>query len=386
MSPRLARVDRMPSNHERALDALLRRGRLRSLDAPRGLDFTSNDYLGLAQSQVLADAVADALDRGVPVGAGGSRLLRGNHPEHEALEAEAAAFFGAETALFFGGGFIANTALMATLPSRGDLIVYDDLIHASVHDGMRLSKARAVAARHNDPQSVEDAIAGWRAAGGTGQPWIVIESLYSMDGDRAPIDDLARIAQRHDAMMIIDEAHATGVFGPQGRGLGAHLEGRDNIITLHTCGKALGAMGALVLAPTPIRDFLINRARAFIYATAPSPLVAAAVRAALGVCQNEPERRERLHQLIAFAESELRSKTRFAPSGSQIQPIIIGADAPAVALATAIRTRGYDIRAIRPPTVPEGTARLRLTITLNTDETVLARLIADVAAAAEAVA
>jgi len=386
MSPRLARVDRMPSNHERALDALLRRGRLRSLDAPRGLDFTSNDYLGLAQSQVLADAVADALDRGVPVGAGGSRLLRGNHPEHEALEAEAAAFFGAETALFFGGGFIANTALMATLPSRGDLIVYDDLIHASVHDGMRLSKARAVAARHNDPQSVEDAIAGWRAAGGTGQPWIVIESLYSMDGDRAPIDDLARIAQRHDAMMIIDEAHATGVFGPQGRGLGAHLEGRDNIITLHTCGKALGVMGALVLAPTPIRDFLVNRARAFIYATAPSPLVAAAVRAALGVCQNEPERRERLHQLIAFAENELRSKTRFPPSGSQIQPIIIGADAPAVALAAAIRTRGYDIRAIRPPTVPEGTARLRLTITLNTDETVLVRLIADVAAAAEAVA
>lgn len=376
----------MPSNHERALDALLRRGRLRSLDAPRGLDFTSNDYLGLAQSQVLADAVADALDRGVPVGAGGSRLLRGNHPEHEALEAEAAAFFGAETALFFGGGFIANTALMATLPSRGDLIVYDDLIHASVHDGMRLSKARAVAARHNDPQSVEDAIAGWRAAGGTGQPWIVIESLYSMDGDRAPIDDLARIAQRHDAMMIIDEAHATGVFGPQGRGLGAHLEGRDNIITLHTCGKALGVMGALVLAPTPIRDFLVNRARAFIYATAPSPLVAAAVRAALGVCQNEPERRERLHQLIAFAENELRSKTRFPPSGSQIQPIIIGADAPAVALAAAIRTRGYDIRAIRPPTVPEGTARLRLTITLNTDETVLVRLIADVAAAAEAVA
>lgn len=386
MSPRLARVDRMPSNHERALDALLRRGRLRSLDAPRGLDFTSNDYLGLAQSQVLADAVADALDRGVPVGAGGSRLLRGNHPEHEALEAEAAAFFGAETALFFGGGFIANTALMATLPSRGDLIVYDDLIHASVHDGMRLSKAHAVAARHNDPQSVEDAIAGWRAAGGTGQPWIVIESLYSMDGDRAPIDDLARIAQRHDAMMIIDEAHATGVFGPQGRGLGAHLEGRDNIITLHTCGKALGVMGALVLAPTPIRDFLVNRARAFIYATAPSPLVAAAVRAALGVCQNEPERRERLHQLIAFAENELRSKTRFPPSGSQIQPIIIGADAPAVALAAAIRTRGYDIRAIRPPTVPEGTARLRLTITLNTDETVLVRLIADVAAAAEAVA
>lgn len=376
----------MPSNHERALDALLRRGRLRSLDTPAGIDFTSNDYLGLAQSQALADAVVAAIERGVPIGAGGSRLLRGNHPEHEALEAEAAAFFGAETALFFGGGFIANTALMATLPSRGDLIVYDELIHASVHDGMRLSKAKSTAARHNDPQSIEDAIRTWRAAGGDGQPWIVVESLYSMDGDRAPIDELVEVAVRHDAMLIVDEAHATGVFGPEGRGFAAHLEGAANVITLHTCGKALGVMGALVLAPKTIRDFLVNRARAFIYATAPSPLVAAAVRAALKICRDEPERRERLHGLIAFAERELKSKTRFAPSGSQIQPIIIGADTSALALAAAMKARGYDIRAIRPPTVPEGTARLRLTITLNTNEAVLSRLIGDLVTAEAEVA
>ena len=376
----------MPSNHERALDALLRRGRLRSLDTPAGIDFTSNDYLGLAQSQELADAVVAAIERGVPVGAGGSRLLRGNHPEHEALEAEAARFFGAETALFFGGGFIANTALLATLPSRGDLIVYDELIHASVHDGMRLSKTEATAARHNDPQSIEDAIKTWRAAGGTGQPWIVVESLYSMDGDRAPIDDLAGIAARYDAMLIVDEAHSTGVFGAEGRGLAAHLEGAANIITLHTCGKALGVMGALVLAPKTMRDFLVNRARAFIYATAPSPLVAAAVRAALQICKNEPERREKLHRLIGFAERELKSKTRFVPSGSQIQPIIVGADSSALALAAAMKARGYDIRAIRPPTVPEGTARLRMTITLNTDEAVLSRLISDLVAAEAEVA
>ncbi|MFA7305647.1 MAG: 8-amino-7-oxononanoate synthase [Hyphomicrobium sp.] len=376
----------MPSNHERALDALLRRGRLRSLDTPAGIDFTSNDYLGLAQSQELADAVVAAIERGVPVGAGGSRLLRGNHPEHEALEAEAARFFGAETALFFGGGFIANTALMATLPSRGDLIVYDELIHASVHDGMRLSKTEATAARHNDPQSIEDAIKTWRAAGGTGQPWIVVESLYSMDGDRAPIDDLAGIAARYDAVLIVDEAHATGVFGPEGRGLAAHLEGAANIITLHTCGKALGVMGALVLAPKTMRDFLVNRARAFIYATAPSPLVAAAVRAALQICKNEPQRREKLHRLIGFAERELKSKTRFVPSCSQIQPIIVGADSSALALAAAMKAHGYDIRAIRPPTVPEGTARLRMTITLNTDEAVLSRLISDLVAAEAEVA
>ena len=371
----------MPANHERALEALLRRGRLRSLEALAGIDFTSNDYLGLAQSQELADAVIRAIERGVPVGAGGSRLLRGNHPEHEALEAEAAQFFGSETALFFGGGFIANTALLATLPARGDLIVYDELIHASVHDGMRLSKADAIPARHNDVQSFEDAIKTWRNDGGVGQPWLVIESLYSMDGDRAPVDDLVALAKRHNAMLIIDEAHATGVFGPEGRGLAAHFEGGDNVITLHTCGKALGVMGALVLGPKAIRDFLINRARAFIYATAPSPLVAAAVRAALEICRTQPWRREKLHRLIAFAANELKSKTRYKPSGSQIQPIVVGVDASAVALASAMKARGYDIRAIRPPTVPEGTARLRLTITLNTNETVLSRLVADLAAA-----
>jgi 8-amino-7-oxononanoate synthase len=371
----------MSGNHERALDALLRRGRLRALETPHGIDFTSNDYLGLAQSRELADAIVQAIARGVPVGAGGSRLLRGNHPEHEALEHEAAQFFGAETALFFGGGFIANTALLATLPSHGDLIVYDELIHASAHDGMRLSKADAAAARHNDPQSVEDVITAWRAAGATGQPWIVVESLYSMDGDRAPLDDLAAIALRNDAMLIVDEAHATGVFGPDGRGLAAHLEGSANVVTLHTCGKALGVMGGLVLAPRTICDFLVNRARAFIYATAPSPLVAAAVRAALEICRAEPQRREKLHRLISFTASELRSKTSFAPSGSQIQPIIVGADTRAVALASSLKARGYDVRAIRPPTVPEGTARLRLTVTLNTEESVISQLISDLAAA-----
>jgi 8-amino-7-oxononanoate synthase len=371
----------MPSSHERALDALLRRGRLRALEPASGIDFTSNDYLGIAQSPELASAIQRAIERGVPVGAGGSRLLRGNHPEHEALELEAAQFFGAETALFFGAGFTANAALLATLPARGDLVVYDELVHASAHEGMRLAKTDTAVARHNDAQSFDEAIKSWRRGGAAGQPWIVVESLYSMDGDRAPLDELAEVARRHNAMLLIDEAHATGVFGPDGRGLASHLEGRANVITLHTCGKALGVMGALVLAPRTIRDFLVNRARAFIYATAPSPLVAAAVRAALDICKSEPQRREKLHRLIALAGNELRSKTAFVPSGSQIQPIIIGADSAAVALASSMKARGYDIRAIRPPTVPEGTARLRLTITLNADEAAISRLISDLASA-----
>lgn len=375
----------MSAHHERALEALRRRGRLRALETANGIDFASNDYLGLASSQALRDAVSTAIARGAPVGAGGSRLLRGNDTEHEALEAEAAAFFRAERALFFGGGFIANTALYSTLPARGDLIVYDELIHASVHDGLRLSKAENRPFAHNDADACETIIKNWRKGGGTGRVWIGVETLYSMDGDRAPLVALAALAERHDAMLLLDEAHATGVFGEDGRGLGAHLEGRHNVVSLHTCGKALGASGALVLCSRTLRDFLVNRARAFIYATAPSPLVAAAVRAALRICANEPERRLALEARIELAGKLLRERLELAPSGSQIQPIIVGTDTRAVALAQQMKALGYDIRAIRPPTVPEGTARLRLNITLNASPDDIAGLI-DALAEAQALA
>lgn len=375
----------MSAHHERALDALRRRGRLRALEAANGIDFASNDYLGLARSQILRDAVSQALARGVAVGAGGSRLLRGNDPEHEALEAEAAQFFGAERALFFGGGFVANTALYSTLPARGDLVVYDEFIHASVHEGLRLSKAEAKAFAHNDANACEGIVKAWRATGATGRVWIGVETLYSMDGDRAPVDELAALAMRHDAMLLLDEAHATGVHGENGRGLAAHLEGRGNVVSLHTCGKALGASGALVLCPANLSDFLVNRARAFIYATAPSPLIAAAVRAALRISAAEPQRRAALHARIASAGRLLRAKLGLEPSGSQIQPIIVGSDTRAVDLARAMKALGYDIRAIRPPTVPEGTARLRLSLTLNASEADIAGLM-DALAHAQAAA
>jgi 8-amino-7-oxononanoate synthase len=263
---------------------------------------------------------------------------------------------------------MANVALFSTLPQRGDLIVHDALIHASVHDGMRVSKAERAEARHNDAQAVEDAVTDWRVAGGTGTPWIAVESLYSMDGDRAPLADLMEIARRHDGILVIDEAHATGVFGPEGRGLGAEFAGRDNVVCLHTCGKALGVMGALVSGPQVLRDYLINRCRPFIYATAPSPLVAALVRAALLVCRFDAGRRERLQELVAFAGRELQARCAITPSGSQIQPVIVGTDERATGLAAAMQAHGFDIRAVRPPTVPEGTARLRISLTLNVDK------------------
>ena len=371
------------ARYEATLAGLERRERLRTLMARDGVDFSSNDYLGFAGSTRLATAITAALQRGVPVGAGGSRLLRGNHPEHEALEAEAAAFFGAERVLYFSTGFAANAALFSTLPQRGDLIVHDALVHASAHEGMQASRAQAVPAAHNNVAAFEEAIIRWRQDGGTGHPWIAVESLYSMDGDRAPLAALAALAERHVGFLVIDEAHATGVFGPGGRGLAADLENRRNVIVLHTCGKALGVSGALLGASAALCDYLVNRARGFIYSTAPSPLMAAAVREALRMLVDEPKRRADFDALRNFANRELAEKLGMEGSGSQILPVIIGDNGRAVRIAARMRAEGFDIRAIRPPTVPEGTARLRIAITLNVDESVISRLFVRLAAIME---
>jgi 8-amino-7-oxononanoate synthase len=347
-----------------SLRGLDRKNRLRSLSRRSGMDFSSNDYLALAGDKRMADSVAAALAKGTAVGATGSRLLRGNAPEHEALEAKAAGFFGADRALFFGGGYVANFAVLSTLPQKSDLIVLDELIHASAHEGARAGRADVVAVEHNNADAVDDAIKTWRAGGSIGRAWIVAESLYSMDGDRAPLNELVEVADRHEAFLFIDEAHATGVYGPKGRGLAHHLEGRENVVVLHTCGKALGASGALITAPAVLCDYLVNRCRPFIYATAPSPLMAIAAATALDIVTHEPERRERLAKLVALA-GEKAETLGFRASGSQILPVIIGDSARAMALAEALQARGFDVRGIRPPTVPEGTARLRISLTLN---------------------
>ena len=352
------------SAHRADLAQLGHKDRLRALSPRTGVDFSSNDYLGLASSPRLASAVRDALVRGVPVGSGGSRLLRGNHPEHQALETEAAAFFGSQAALYFSSGYAANAALFATLPGRGDLVVHDALIHASAHEGMRLGRATCVSVRHNDAQAFEDAIVGWRRAGATGRVWIAVESLYSMDGDRAPLADLAAIADAHDAFLIVDEAHATGLFGPGGKGAAEGLDGRANVVTLRTCGKALGCEGALVCSDATLRDVLVNRGRGFIFSTAPSPLMAAAVREALRIVADEPERRDRLWTLVRQAEHAL-APCGVAATGSQILPLVLGDDATTMRVAAAVRTAGFDVRGIRPPTVPAGTSRLRISLTLG---------------------
>ncbi|TCN20361.1 8-amino-7-oxononanoate synthase [Sinorhizobium americanum] len=371
------------ARYEATLAGLHRRARVRTLLQQQGVDFTSNDYLGLANAPRLKAAISDAIERGVPAGAGGSRLLRGNDPEHVALEAEAASFFGTEKVLYFGSGYAANAALFSTLPQRDDLIIHDALIHASAHDGMAASKAEAVAVPHSDVAAFDRAIRRWRAKGGKGRPWIAVESLYSMDGDQAPLRELAELASRHDGFLVVDEAHATGLLGPGGRGLASGLESHGNALVLHTCGKALGVSGALLGLPTVFADYLVNRARNFIYTTAPSPLMAAGVREALRMLADEPERRLRLQGLTSFAGEQLRSRLGVDPSGSQIRPVLIGDNARALRIAARMQKADYDLRAIRPPTVPEGTARLRISITLNVDEDRIADMAARLAAVVE---
>jgi 8-amino-7-oxononanoate synthase len=344
-----------------ALRSLEKDHQRRTLKPLAGMDFSSNDYLALANAPRMKKAVATALEAGTPIGSGGSRLLRGNCAEHETLEAEAARFFAAETTVFFGGGYVANFA-------EGDLLVLDSLVHASIHEGARAGRAEFCHAVHNDPQSFESEIRDWRARGGTGRIWIVVESLYSMDGDFAPLQALVAIADRYEAFLLVDEAHATGVYGEQGRGLTARYEGRDNLIVVHTCGKALGAAGALVTMSRVLRDFMVNRCRPFIFATAPSPLMAVAVQEALLILQQEPAHQERLAALVAYTHREMAARGSPSISRSQIVPYIVGDNMRAMSLASALQARGFDIRGIRPPTVPAGTARLRISLTLNVSE------------------
>ncbi|WP_022706006.1 8-amino-7-oxononanoate synthase [Paracoccus zeaxanthinifaciens] len=360
--------------YRRDLDALARLSRRRVLSHRQGIDFSSNDYIGLAQSPRLVAAARRALDAGVPVGAAGSRLLRGQTEAQARFEDAAARFFGAEAALGFGGGYVANFAVLTTLPQRGDLLLMDELSHASTHEGARAGRAQVATFRHGDVGHAADVIADWRAQGNTGAVWIAVESLYSMDGDRAPLDDLMALADEHGFLMV-DEAHATGVFGPQGRGLAHHLEGRDNVVTLHTLGKALGGSGALICASRVLVDFLVNRCRPFIFATAPSPLMAEVGLESLAILRDEPWRQTVLQGHIdTFGAEIARRLPHLRVSGSQIVPLIVGQNAPTMELAAAVQARGFDLRGIRPPTVPEGTSRLRLSLTLNASRAQVIRL------------
>ena len=349
---------------EKKLNDLGNQNRRRSLNPPNGVDLTSNDYLGLRKHPALRSAAIEALENGIDIGAGGSRLLRGHAQAHADLEDFAAQYFNAEKALYFATGFQANQAIFSTLPGRHDLIIFDEFIHASAREAIQNSPVKHAKIRHNDLNAFEDALKN--ADRKFEMLWLAVESVYSMDGDLAPLKDLYALAQKYGATLIIDEAHGTGVFGPTGKGLSEIIHD-PNIITLHTCGKALGVAGGLITGAREVIDYLVNHARGFIYSTAPIPLQAMLVHKALELARDEPWRRQKLFEIIDLTGRLLPVDKAV----SQIVPIILGDDARAIKVAKDLQSAGFDVRAIRPPSVPEGTARLRIALSCDLDESKL---------------
>jgi len=347
---------------EAELAELERRAQCRQLDLTRGINLCSNDYLGFATDPRVKAALLEELSCTTRIAATGSRLLSGNARIWEEVEGELAVFTGAEAALYFGSGYAANLGLLSALLRPGDTVFSDRLNHASLIDGIRLSRARRVIVPHLDLNFLEDALR--RTEGEAGDSFIVVESVFSMEGDRAPLCHLAILAERYGASLIVDEAHATGVFGPQGRGLAA-LAARSAplLATVHTCGKALAASGAFVACSETLKRYLINRARTFIFSTALPRYMAAQVRATVRLGREADPERERLVELGA----ELRGRLRAAgfdlgSSDTQIVPVILGANELALSFARELALAGFTIKAIRPPTVPPGMARLRISL------------------------
>ena len=333
-------------------------GLIRQMRLAHGIDLVSNDYLGLAEHSQLKDSMVAALNE-IPAGSGGSRLLRGHHDIFERVEERLASFTGSECALLFGSGYAANIGLLQAIVSPADLVVSDERNHASLIDGIRLTKAPTVIYAHQDLAALEAALSRPR----TGRAIVITESVFSMDGDVTPLREVCDIAERHDAVVIVDEAHATGMYGARGSGRVEELGLRDRVAaTIHTGGKALGSGGAWVAGSRALRDVMVNRARAFIFSTAPLPVLAAALSAGLDLVEREPARRHEVHRKSSMLRRALTEAGVTCGGESMIVPIVVGANDAAVELQSKLAAAGFDVRAIRPPSVPVGTARLRVTV------------------------
>lgn len=323
----------------------------------------SNDYLGLANHPVIKEAAAQAI-RHYGVGAGAARLISGTQSPHCALESALAKWKDTAAALCFSSGYLANLGLISSLAGPQDLILVDRLCHASLIDGCRLARSRLRVFHHADVGHLEQLLKKRPAVRRT---LIVTDGLFSMDGDLAPLSDLARLANQYDCLLIVDDAHGTGVMGAHGRG---SLEacGVEGTVPFHmgTLGKALGTSGAYVVGSETFVRFLVNRARTFLFTTAPPAAMAAATTAALKVLQQEPTRRDRLWaNRDRLFEGLTRLGLPLTPTASPILPIIIGDEARALELAQALLDRGIYAPAVRPPTVPQGSSRIRLTVTAD---------------------
>jgi 8-amino-7-oxononanoate synthase len=332
----------------------------RVVDGREVLSFCSNDYLGLASHPEVIAAFKRGADE-YGVGSGAAHLVNGHTRAHQALEEELAAFTGRERALLFSTGYMANLSAVGALVGRGDAVFEDRLNHASLLDGGLLSGARFKRYPHADT----DALAGLLAETEAGERLIVTDGVFSMDGDLAPLPELAALARRHDAWLMVDDAHGLGVLGASGRGTIEHfgLGALDVPVLMGTLGKAFGTAGAFVAGSADLIEWLIQAARPYIYTTAMPAALAEATLASLRLIDEEPWRREHLQNLIArFRAGAEQLGLRLMPSDTPIQPILVGEAAEALRLSQRLFDAGIQVTAIRPPTVPQGTARLRVTL------------------------
>ncbi|HVA72266.1 MAG TPA: 8-amino-7-oxononanoate synthase [Candidatus Limnocylindrales bacterium] len=345
------------------LENLRDQSQLRSLELSSGINLCSNDYLGLAADPRLKQAVVEAVASATQVGATGSRLLSGNSREWQELESEFADFAGTDAALYFGSGYAANLGLLSSVLQSGDIVFSDALNHASLIDGIRLSGARKIIYPHRDVEFLEKSLREHSSA-----PYaklIVTESIFSMEGDVAPVNELVRLAKKYGAELVIDEAHALGVWGPQGRGIAAEMKcEREIFAVVYPCGKALASAGAFVCCHAALKEFLVNRARTFLFSTAMPPYIAGQIRAALAIARAEDSRRTYLRELSAALRQALASAgLNFGSSSTHIGPVIFGTNVVALHVASQLQAAGFIARAIRPPTVPASTARIRVSLT-----------------------
>lgn len=366
--------DALMTELQAGLRELESRSQRRTLVEIAGVNLCSNDYLGLAEHPVLKEAVLQAVGGAIRMGGTGSRLLSGHAPVWNEVEEEFAAFAGSEAALYFGSGYAANIGLLTSLAGKDDVIFSDALNHASIIDGIRLSGARKVIYLHRDMSALEAALKENRDT--RGRKLIVTETVFSMDGDVAPVDEIVALGEKYGAGVIVDEAHATAVHGTGGCGIASRaLESGKIVATMHTCGKALASAGAFVCGSAILRDHLINHARTFIFSTAMPPYMAAQIRAALRLAITmDRERMELISRSADFAASLCREGWKTMGRATQIVPAVIGENDAAVAAAESLQQSGFAVRAIRPPTVPQGTARLRFSLTHKVSVPDLAQL------------
>jgi 8-amino-7-oxononanoate synthase len=328
------------------------------------VDFCSNDYLGYARnSECLENSELSG-------GSTGSRLLSGNSKYAEELEAFIANYHGAQSGLIYNSGYDANLGFFSCVPYRGDTIIYDELSHASIRDGIRLNPAASFSFAHNDLNDLEDKLK--RSNGNT---YVAVESVYSMDGDFSPLEEIQTLCEKYGAGLVVDEAHATGVFGNGGKGrvVELGLEGRV-FVRMHTFGKALGTHGAVVLGSANLRDFLINFSRPFIYSTALPEITLCSIKKAYDKMSKDKDKTLKLRSLISLFKDKIKDTEygQVLPSNSAIQGIIVGGNEATVALAKKVQNDGFDVRPILSPTVPNGSERLRISLhAFNTNEEII---------------